>query len=99
MRTPAARAELAREPLPYATCLSDAGWAVLDGILYVLRTGCAWRHLPLDFPPLRAPRKLWQFLAHCFAERTYRGGRVGTATALTVEIVEPGDGQTGFAVH
>ena len=25
--------------------------AVLDGILYVLRTGCAWRHLPRGFPP------------------------------------------------
>jgi transposase len=24
---------------------------VFDGILYVLRTGCAWRHLPRDFPP------------------------------------------------
>ncbi|TXN60079.1 transposase, partial [Methylobacterium sp. WL6] len=67
MWTPAARAELARESLPYATNLSDAEWAVLapllpapsstgrpwrrplravfDGILYVLRTGCAWRHL------------------------------------------------------
>ncbi len=73
MWTPAARAELARESLPYATCLSDAEWtvlapllpapsstgrpwrwpvrAILDGILYVLRTGWAWRYLPLDFPP------------------------------------------------
>ena len=73
MWTPTARAELARESLPYATCLNDAEWAVLapllpspsttgrpwrwplravlDGILYVLRTGCAWRHLPLDLPP------------------------------------------------
>ncbi|MCJ2007675.1 transposase, partial [Methylobacterium sp. J-092] len=73
MWTPAARAELARESLPYATNLSDAEWAVLapllpapsstgrawrrplravfDGIRYVLRTGCAWRHLPLDCPP------------------------------------------------
>jgi transposase len=25
--------------------------SVFDGILYVLRTGCAWRHLLLDFPP------------------------------------------------
>ena len=25
--------------------------AILDGIEYVLRTGCAWRHLPLEFPP------------------------------------------------
>ncbi len=24
---------------------------VLDAILYVLRTGCAWRHLPREFPP------------------------------------------------
>lgn len=23
----------------------------MDGILYVLRTGCAWRYLPADFPP------------------------------------------------
>ncbi|WP_373875428.1 transposase, partial [Methylobacterium trifolii] len=70
---PAARAELARESLPYATCLSEAEWAVVepllpapaaigrprrwpmrslfDGIQYVLRAGCAWRHLPLEFPP------------------------------------------------
>ena len=24
---------------------------VLNGILYTLRTGCAWRHLPHDLPP------------------------------------------------
>ena len=24
---------------------------VLNGILYVLRTGCAWRELPHDLPP------------------------------------------------
>jgi putative transposase len=24
---------------------------ILDGVLYVLRTGCAWAHLPHDFPP------------------------------------------------
>jgi putative transposase len=23
----------------------------VDGILYVVRTGCQWRHLPTDFPP------------------------------------------------
>jgi transposase len=222
MWTPAARAELARESLPYATSLSEAEWAVLapllpapsstgrpwrrplravfDGILYVLRTGCAWRHLPLDFPPwstvhrwflrlsqtgvferlahaltmadrervgreasptgcvvdaqaarsggvgmagkrgydparrvvgrkrhaltdtdgrllvaavspadlhdshgaialLRVSRGLFPFLAHCFADRAYRGERVGAATTITVEIVEPKDGQKGFAVQ
>lgn len=222
MWTPAARAELARENLPYATCLTDAEWTVVgpllpgpaamgrprrwpmrlvfDAILYVLRTGCAWRHLPLDFPPwstvhrwfsrlsqagvferlahiltmadrervgreasptgaildaqaarsggvgargrrgydparrvvgrkrhaltdtdgrlllaavspanlhdshggvalLRASRGLWPFLAHCLADRAYRGDRVGSATAITVEIVEPEAGQKGFAVQ
>ena len=24
---------------------------VVDAIMYVVRTGCAWRHLPNDFPP------------------------------------------------
>jgi transposase len=222
MWTPAARAELARESLPYATSLSDAEWAVvapllpapattgrprrwpmrsvLDGILYVLRTGGAWRHLPHDFPPwssvhrwflrlsqagvferlahvltiadreragreaspsgaimdaqaarsggvgvegergydparrvvgrkrhaltdtdgrlliaaispadlhdshggvalLRASRHLWPFLAHCFADRAYRGERVGTATTITIEIVVPEEGQKGFTVQ
>ena len=222
MWTPAARAELARESLPYATCLTDAEWAlvasllpspaatgrprrwslraVLDAILYVLRTGCAWRHLPHEFPPwstvhrwflgiaragvferlvhaltladrgrvgraasptgavldaqaarsggvgvagrrgydpargvvgrkrhaltdtdgrlllatvstadwhdsrggvtlLRASRRPWPFLAHCFADRAYRGERVGTGTSITVEIVELQEGQKGFAVQ
>jgi transposase len=25
--------------------------AIVDGILYVVRTGCSWRRLPADFPP------------------------------------------------
>lgn len=25
----------------------------VDGILYLVRTGCQWRHLPIDFPPWR----------------------------------------------
>jgi transposase len=25
--------------------------AVVDAVLYVVRTGCAWRQLPADFPP------------------------------------------------
>ena len=174
--------------------------SVLDGVLYLLRTGCAWRHLPHEFPPwstvhrwflrlsqagvfecfvhaltmadrervgredspsgavldaqaarsggvgvegergydparrvvgrkrhaltdtdgrlliaavspadlhdshggvalLRASRSLWPFLAHCFADRAYRGERVGTATAITVEIVVPEAGQIGFSVQ
>lgn len=73
MWTPAARAQLARDDIPYATSLTDREWAVVapfmpapagtgrprvwpmrlvfDGIQYVLRTGCAWAHLPREFPP------------------------------------------------
>ena len=32
---------------PRSTCMR----AVLDGLLYLLRTGCQWRQLPADFPP------------------------------------------------
>src|SRR4051812_18381026 len=38
-------------------------------------------------------------VARCFADRAYRGERIGTATAITVEIVEPEAGQKGFAVQ
>lgn len=38
---------------------------------------------------LRASRSLWLFLAHCFADRAYRGDRVGSAIAITVKIAEP----------
>ena len=73
MWTPAARAQLARDHIPYATSLTDREWAVVapfmpapsrrgrpwawpvrqvvGGALYVLRTGCAWEHLPHEFPP------------------------------------------------
>ena len=32
---------------PRSTCMR----AVLDALLYLLRTGCQWRQLPADFPP------------------------------------------------
>ena len=27
---------------------------ILDGIFYILRTGCQWRNLPIDYPDWRA---------------------------------------------
>lgn len=48
---------------------------------------------------LRASRQLWPFLAHCFADRAYRCERVGTATSISVEIVEAEVGQTGLAMQ
>ena len=43
---------------------------VLDAILYILRTGCQWRYLPVDFPPKSTgkwERKNWRLrlLARC----------------------------------
>ena len=48
---------------------------------------------------LRASRGRFPFLAHCFADRAYSGERVGTATAVVVEIVAPETGQKGFAIQ
>ena len=82
--------------------------AILDGIQYVLRTGCLLlaavsttdRHDSHGgVALLRASRRLWPFLAHCFADQAYQGERVGNATAITVEIIRPDKGQKGFAVQ
>jgi transposase len=40
--------------------------AVIDAILYVVRTGCAWRYLPVDFPP-------WQTVYAHFTRWNARG--------------------------
>jgi len=32
---------------------------IVDAILYVVRTGCSWRQLPVDFPPWQTV--YWQF--------------------------------------
>jgi transposase len=34
--------------------------AVVDAILYVVRTGCSWRQLPADFPPWQTV--YWYFI-------------------------------------
>ena len=39
---------------------------VVDAILYVVRTGCAWRYLPVDFPP-------WQTVYGHFQQFNARG--------------------------
>ena len=33
--------------------------SIVDAILYVVRTGCSWRQLPVDFPPW--PTVYWHF--------------------------------------
>ena len=50
---------------------------VFDGILYVLRTGCAWRPLPLDFPP-------WSTVHRWFLRLSQTGVFERLAHALTL---------------
>lgn len=42
---------------------------VIDGILYVLRTGCAWRHMPHDLPN---PKTCWSYFNRFSGDGTWR---------------------------
>lgn len=48
----------------------DALRELLDGVRYVVTTGCQWRYLPHDFPPWSAvyqqARRCWK--ARCFED-------------------------------
>lgn len=68
---------------------------VLNGILYVLETGCPWRHLPKDLPPrstCHASFQLWTWdgtlerLHHHLYERAReQAGREASPTAAIVD--------------
>jgi putative transposase len=81
--------------------------ALLDGVLYVLWTGCAWRHRPLDFPPwqttlrwfLRLARSgAFERMAHALtlADRE-RAGRDASPTTAAVDAQAVRSGGTGVA--
>ena len=129
MWTPAARAQLARDPARHATSLTDAEWAlvapflpgpavtgrprgwplrlVLDAILYVLRTGGAWRHLPREFPPwptvhrwfLRLSRAgVFERLGHALAMADReRVGREASPSGAVVDAQAARSGGVGVA--
>ena len=80
---------------------------MLDAILYVLRTGCAWAHLPRDFPPpgtvhrwfLRLSRSgTFERLAHALtmADRE-RAGRAASPTAAVLDAQSARSGGVGMA--
>jgi transposase len=48
---------------------------------------------------LRVSRRLWPFLARCFADRAYTGARIGGATPIRVQIVGAHPGQRSFTVQ
>src|SRR6195256_6886755 len=68
---------------------------ILDAILYVVRTGCQWRQLPIDFPKWKTVytvfwrwRKagLWQQLHDTLRRRGRRSvGKKSTPTAAIID--------------
>ena len=42
---------------------------ILNGILYVLRTGCAWEHMPHDLP---SPKTCWFYFDRFSTDGTWR---------------------------
>jgi transposase len=81
--------------------------AVMDAILYVLRTGAAWRHLPREFPPwptahrwfLRLARTgTFERMAHAWvmADRE-RAGRDASPSAALLDAQAARSGGVGVA--
>ena len=63
--------------------------AVVDAILYVVRTGCAWRQLPADFPPWQTV--YWYFVRWEQAKATEKilpVGRAQLRQRRTVDILD-----------
>jgi putative transposase len=88
--------------------------AIFDAIFYVLRTGCPWRYLPANFPPLQTVfyhfRRLrlkgtWFRLLTTLrsAERERVGRNVQPSAAImdsqSVKTVEESAGICGFDAH
>jgi putative transposase len=78
---------------------------IIDAILYVVRTGCQWRQLPLNFPKWKTVytvfwrwRKagLWQQMHHLIRRRVRRGaGKRSTPTAAIIDSQSVRTGEGG----
>ena len=78
---------------------------IVEAILYVLRTGCAWRHLPREFPPwstvlrwfLRLSRAgAFERLAHALAmQDRERVGREASPTGAVIDAQAARSGGVG----
>lgn len=81
--------------------------ALLDAILYVLRTGYAWRHLPHAFPPWSTAHRwflelaragVFERLVHCLAPANReRVGRAASPTGAVLDAQAARSGGVGVA--
>ena len=60
---------------------------VLNGVMYVLSTGCQWRYIPRDLPPRSTLRDYFQ--------RWHDDGNIGKHPSLPVYGVSRADGPRG----
>lgn len=76
---------------------------VVDGLLYVVKTGCQWRQLPVNFPPwpsvhqqFRAWRDDGTWERVCTALREQSRQAAGRKPAPTVAIVDSQSAKTAL---
>ena len=72
-------APLLPEPRPTGRPRRHPLRMILNGIAYVLRTGCQWRLLPQEFPP-------WQTVYHYFRQWRLDGTWERIHTALREQV-------------
>lgn len=58
---------------------------IVNGILYLLRTGCQWRHLPHDLPP-------WTLVAHYYY--AWKGGVIDAVGDRLLAMAREGEGRS-----
>lgn len=66
---------------------------VVNGILYVLRTGCAWRMVPHDFPPWGT---LWWYFRRWRLDGTWE--RVHEALRIKVRVAVGREAEPSAAI-
>lgn len=66
---------------------------VLNGIFYQLRSGCAWKMLPHDFPPEGTVRRYFHYF-----KRTKQWERINEALRRDVRVQEGRDEEPSLAI-
>ena len=66
---------------------------VVQGLLYILETGCGWRHLPKDFPPRST---VWEYFDLWDYDRTLE--RIHEALYLAMRETEGRDASPSAAI-